>query len=106
MYPEDPHLALVHDNLDPTVGVFSIGTSLATATGAWRFTPEHSGTHNREFSEITPGDTIYCFDPAPLSGVLLLELPTQATVWLEHSMAVSCATPGLVLTSAHVEYTR
>ncbi|MBI2650402.1 hypothetical protein HYX04_03745, partial [Candidatus Woesearchaeota archaeon] len=26
-YPEDPHLALVHDNIDPAKGVFSVGTS-------------------------------------------------------------------------------
>lgn len=31
---EDRHLALVHDNVDPRVGVFSVGTSLTGSRSA------------------------------------------------------------------------
>ncbi len=62
---EDPHLALVHDNIDPTLGTHSIGTSLAELgipSGVYYYQPTHSGAYNREISEVTPGQTVYCYD--------------------------------------------
>ena len=54
-------LALEHHNIDPTLGEWVIGGAFATA-GVLTFTPKHTGTTDREFSEITPGTTVYCYD--------------------------------------------
>ncbi len=72
VFPEDPHVALVHDKIDPSVGVLSIGTSLPEASGAHSFTPASSGLVNREFSEISGNDAgIYCYALTGNSAVLL-----------------------------------
>lgn len=60
-YPENPHLALVHDNTIPTYGILSIGTSLERSK-LYHFVPAHSGQSNREFSEVASDGTIYCYD--------------------------------------------
>ncbi len=62
-FPEDPHLALAPNNLDPAVMVFSVGNSLpGLAKGAYSFLPGAPGsTVNQAFSSITPG-TLYCFE--------------------------------------------
>lgn len=60
-------LALVHDNFDPRQGVVSFG---GNGGGAFRldFAPTSSGTINREFSGITPGHQVYCFESASGTG--------------------------------------
>lgn len=59
-------VSLVHQNFDPTFGAISPGYAFMTdpidANHALTFFPTHSGTYNREFSEITPGTSIYCYD--------------------------------------------
>jgi hypothetical protein len=76
-------LSLIHDNYDPTLGKFSIGGQILVGVpgnlGVAMFTPQHSGTINREFSEILPGATIYCYQsdggpPWGQSGKLLVSL--------------------------------
>ncbi len=60
-------LALVHDNFDPEQGVVSFG---GNGGGAFRldFSPTSTGTINREFSGITPGNQVYCFESEIGSG--------------------------------------
>ena len=60
-------LALVHDNFDPSQGVVSFG---GNGGGAFRldFIPTSSGTINREFSGITPGHEVYCFESVGQQG--------------------------------------
>lgn len=56
-------LAIVHDNLNPTLGVVSIGGELTGALdGSFLFVPEHEGTVNREPSEVTADGKVYCYD--------------------------------------------
>lgn len=43
-FPEDPHLALVHDNIDADLGAISIGTAFPAATGAYTFAPTPRGS--------------------------------------------------------------
>ncbi len=59
--PEDPHLALVHDHVNPTVPLFSVGTSLPGFTGVWTFTPAASGTVNRDFGDVGFG-AVHCWN--------------------------------------------
>jgi len=75
--------ALVHENFDPTLGAISIGGTIGVH-GVWDFTPAHSGTINREFSEVTPGDSIYCYQAAGMPGRLLIQLVTDTTLSIEH----------------------
>lgn len=53
-------LALVHDNLDPTVGVVSFGGN-GGPVARILFEPKTVGLINREFSDITPDSKTYCY---------------------------------------------
>jgi len=62
---EDPHMALVHDNFDPSLGTFSIGTSLESMgiiSGTYRFDPKESGNVDLDFDLVKPGNQIYCYE--------------------------------------------
>lgn len=62
-------LAIVHDNLNPQLGVISIGGELTGAIeGAFLFVPSHSGRINREPSEVTADGQTYCYDQRSKSG--------------------------------------
>ncbi len=54
-------LALVHDNIDASVGVVSIGGVIGNP-GRIMFTPASNGTVNREFSEVRADGIIYCYE--------------------------------------------
>ena len=79
---EDPHLALVHDNIDPSIAVFSVDLSLrpsGIASGLYYFQPEKSGLTNRDFHHVRPGEVI-CYQDffdrfgATVSDAIILEL--------------------------------
>lgn len=82
-------MVLIHGNFDPTIGVASVGAVVGTQ-GRIDFTPRHSGSFNREFSEVTPGATIYCYagdiahDDRSLPGKLLVQLVDATTLLVEY----------------------
>lgn len=83
---EDPHLALVHDNIDPSKAVFSVGTSMSASglsSGTYQFTPQSSGLVNRDFDDITSDSNTYCFEPSYLSGKIILQLTNSTTLIME-----------------------
>ncbi|TMC46026.1 MAG: hypothetical protein E6J25_01090 [Chloroflexi bacterium] len=82
-------LALAHENYDAKIGAISIGGTIAQR-GEWRFDPTHSGTVNREFSEVIPGASIYCYQASGLSGRILIRLVTATTLTIEHQSS-SCS---------------
>jgi len=82
-------LALAHENYDATIGAISIGGTIFQR-GEWRFNPTHSGTTNREFSEVTPGDSVYCYQASGLPGRILVRLTTATTLTIEHQSG-TCA---------------
>lgn len=89
--PEDPHLALVHDNLDPAIAVISNGTSLSgLASGAYEFTPGDLGLVNRDFADITVDGEIYCFEGFLDETIVLLELTSDTTLRVEAQAASAC----------------
>lgn len=62
---DDPHMALVHSNFDPSQGVFSIGTSLediGIISGTYNFDPEETGYTNLDFDLVKPGNQVYCYE--------------------------------------------
>ena len=61
---EDPNLALIYDEINMSIGIFSVGTSMSSLglqSGAYYFVPSSSGTVNRNFNSITPDANIYCY---------------------------------------------
>jgi len=88
-YPEDPHLALVHDNFDPTLAVFSLGSSLPSLSGLYRFAPTASGVINRDFSQVAADGSTYCYDYG--SGAILLRMDSDEELRIEHQPSTTCA---------------
>lgn len=65
IHDEHSQLALVHDNIDPTIPVFSVGLSLENiklGSGTYIFTPETNGNLNLDFNLVKPNSEIYCYD--------------------------------------------
>jgi len=89
---DDHHLALVHENWDPTIGAFSIGTSLpgTTATGLM-FTPAATGRVDRDFNLVTADGKIYCYEPTNSAGHLFTQLVSNTQVKVEFfSVGATC----------------
>lgn len=62
---EVDHIALVHDNIDPRIPVFSIGTSLeefGIESNTYRFEPSNTGLVDRDFDDVKADGDIYCYD--------------------------------------------
>lgn len=94
-YPEDPHLALVKDNVDPSQYAISVGTSLGEMAGyIVLFAPQHSGFVDRAFEEITDS-SIYCYpsqrpgSSAPV-GRLLIQLADENDLLAEFQEGSAC----------------
>jgi hypothetical protein len=81
--------SLTHDNIDPTLGEVVIG-GLISEAGKVTFQPTTTGTINREFSGVSPGETIYCYqsDTADFSykinGKVLIQLLDATTLKAEN----------------------
>ncbi|MEK9156465.1 MAG: hypothetical protein AAB360_04220 [Patescibacteria group bacterium] len=95
---EDPHLALVHDNVEPNYGAFSVGTTLSASgasSGVYFFTPNHSGTINREFSEVGNDGNIYCYEASQEKGgsvsiSFILQLTGSTTLKIQKNSDSTC----------------
>ena len=71
-YPEDPHLALAHDNVVPALAAFSVGTSIPSLpTGVYTFTPASTGRVNLDFRYVTTVGEIECYTVSRNQRVLL-----------------------------------
>jgi hypothetical protein len=113
-YPEDPHLALVHDNANPAIAVFSVGTSIpGLESRAYPFMPAASGKVNRDFSAISADGEIYCFDSVgtPESGIpsgtiILLQLTSGTTLRIEKQAKNRCGDGPWMFTNGSVEFER
>ncbi|HSQ23383.1 MAG TPA: hypothetical protein VLN44_03200 [Pyrinomonadaceae bacterium] len=94
---EDPHLALVPDNVSPNFLTFSVGTSVPSLPpGTYVFLPGlvDSSFVNQPFSAVAPG-AVYCYGPvsaAGLSRVIFLEMTdsTHLRIASVSGPAVTC----------------
>jgi hypothetical protein len=104
-YPEDPHLALVHDMLDPTRMAVSMGTSLPPATPHVSLPLRaFSGQANRDFSEVVPGASAWCWDLD--GGVrLIVNLPDAGTLRAQ-AQAGACGAGPWSFAGSPVEFVR
>ena len=96
-------LGLLHDNVDPSVAVFAMGRSVPGLTmGLYAFTPRSDRRIDRDFSDVRPGG-VYCYERfltgmlpgganlSEMRGVLLLEMPDERTLRVEHRADATCA---------------
>jgi hypothetical protein len=95
-YPEDPNLALVHDNVDPSQGVISVGNSLMPELnpGTFSFTPntDTSSHANVDFPQVTDTSAIYCYETQTFGNspnlVFLMQLVDSNTMNIAYVSAV------------------
>ena len=106
--PDNPHLALVHDDVDPSQGAFSVGSSLTGATSAvYEFTPASSGQTRRDFGQVTADGNVYCYDSFGSSSIVfILQLVNASTLRIEQQSAASCGAGPWSFTANHVDYQR
>ena len=113
--PERNRIALVHDNVDPGIPVFSISDEFPFwGAGAWRFTPAATGFVNRDFSAVMPGN-VYCYEGMRVgetnSGTVLIEVfgtgaETANRLRIERPGVASCGSPPWSFTTAAVVFQR
>lgn len=107
-----PFLALIHDYIDPSQPIFSMGSSVKGLNkGIYSFRINNSGLNNRDFSAVNPDGKVYCYDDwinglstghSPLttaSGVILLHMPSDKTLQVEFQKG-SCATSHTITANA------
>lgn len=103
----EPFIALVHEYVNPSIPLFSIGTSVVSLSmGVYSFAVQSSGTINRDFMNVTSDGNIYCYENfvatktfggvnlGNVSGAILLSLPTSTTLKIERqgSQGSNCTT--------------
>ncbi|MFC2034672.1 hypothetical protein ACFLUJ_00910 [Chloroflexota bacterium] len=83
-YPEDPHFALVHDNIRPKFAIISVGNSIRNLQAeTYNFIPQESGLLNRDFRDITADKATYGFDVERFDGIIIVHMPDSETLWIE-----------------------
>jgi hypothetical protein len=83
-YPEDPHLALVYSNVNSSLRVISVGTSvLGLHSGRYEFIPDSLGVINREFKDVTPDGNTYGYIVEGFEGVIIVKMHDPLTLWVE-----------------------
>ncbi len=75
------YLAFAHNNTDPAKQIVSIG-GVFTSPGKWEFTPQKNGNVNRDFSEVTPGNTI-CYESSNQQGKIIVHLASETELKIE-----------------------
>ncbi len=119
MFSEDPNLALLHDDINTSIAVFSVGTTMSSSglnSGAYYFTPSNSGSVNIDFNNIQSDGKIYCYkaiqklysnvNSEPASFVIILQLLSQNELKIEHLNINSCGSGPWNFTQAAQTYYR
>lgn len=114
---DPPMLALVHDNIDPRIAVFSVGerpSAVGISSGLYHVDPGGSGLVNRDFSDIAADGQTYCFETHerqnnfevnPPVTTLLVTMPDATTLHLGPGPAGNCGSGPWTLTK-FVEFVR
>jgi len=107
-HPEDPHVALVHDNVNPGIGVFSIGSSFEKIeAGKYTFEPESKSGINPDF-KITKQGVTYCYQLADKKNrqfVILVQLVDDNNMRMEIQDSNVCK-PQSQLTANALSFSR
>ncbi len=106
-YPEDNHLALVWQSTRSAVAAISAGAMIPTlASGVYEFTPQSSGTLNREFSQVTPDGAVYGYTSTVLPGVVIVSMPDSTSLWIEHLPSATTDPGTWTFTAARTSFIR
>jgi hypothetical protein len=96
---EDRVVSLVHDAMYPTRPVMSVGNVSNVGAGRYYFTPQASGRVNRDFTALTLGAGVYCYEMltdqngTPQSaGIVLMEVTAAGALNLERGHFSACGT--------------
>ncbi len=110
---EDQNIALVHDNIDPSISVFSVGNSLPGAqSNTYRFVPVATGDTNRDFAEVEPDSGVFCYEGLTdrwgngFDLTLLIEMPDETTLRIEAIQQSACGSGPWNLSAAAATYLR
>lgn len=100
---ESPHLALVHENIEPQYLVFSVGESnkeKGLPHGKYTFLPTQEGLVNRHFKDVKSDGTVYCYETENRyqgnersQATILIMLPTSEKLRIEKVNSSSCGSP-------------
>lgn len=97
--PEDPHLALIDNNVYAPQQTISVGNALPNGGGMWViFTAVSAGQVNRNFAEVTADGQVYCYDsffdpigqPVVTGYTFLVQMPSATTLRLEKRAVATC----------------
>ncbi|MBI4369064.1 MAG: hypothetical protein HY547_02425 [Elusimicrobia bacterium] len=94
-------VALVHDNVIPSTGAFSLTTVTGLSSNkVYWFAPAGSGLVNRDFNQVTNDGNVYCYDfllnPPNQGGglvantIILLRMTSASALTLEGQSAAAC----------------
>jgi hypothetical protein len=106
---DDPHLALVHDNVNPAQPAFSVGTSVPSVpAGVYLFTPAATGRLNADFDRVTADGNIYCYQLSNSSARhIFVQLVSSNTLKIEGVVGSACGDPTTwSFTAAAVQFQR
>ncbi|TSC93479.1 MAG: Uncharacterized protein CEN89_16 [Candidatus Berkelbacteria bacterium Licking1014_7] len=111
---EDPHLALVHNNIYPNKAVFSVGTSMSASglpAKPFEFYPSGSGLVNRDFDDVRSDGNIYCYQLDGQGWVegnftIILQLTFSTALKIEKQSSASCGSGPWTFTGNQSEFVR
>jgi hypothetical protein len=112
---EDAHLALIHNNVDPTIPEFSVGTSFSNwDSGTYVFSIQNSGLKNRDFDDVTADGNAYCYESisyasggtAISSMMIVLQMTGATTLRIERQSSSSCGDGPWTFGSNYVDFER
>jgi len=97
-HDDGPGLALVHDNINPTLPAISMGRSFASGgfpSGSYNFAPSSSGGVRRDFLDVTNDGTVYCYDGltsfgSPVGARLFIQLVDPSTLRVQPDNEPNC----------------
>ena len=119
MFSEDPNLALIHDDINTSIAVFSMGTSMSSSGlggGAYYFTPSNSGLIDRDFSNVKADGSVYCYQAteklysnidsaSPPTFVIILQVISPDEIKIEKLNSGACGSgPWAFDSSAQIFY--
>jgi len=114
-FPKDQHLALVRDNIHPSRGVFSVGTSIpGLRPDVYHFNPQTTGRVNLDFSQVTADGNVYCYDSlyhywgeqsSPAHSILL-QLTSETILRIENQYTAGCGTGPWAFQSNFADFER
>lgn len=87
---EGKALTFIHKNIDPKIGIISIAGTITQKPELMEYAPTHSGTINREPSEVKADGKIYCYG-LRTNDKVILQLLGDHQLKIEHQSG-TCST--------------